>query len=64
MKNPYVTKKLILSLAFAVSIMVAGSACNSTKSVSEGANSTMTDTSVTPVDSTAMPVESIMVKQM
>ena len=48
-------KKLILSLAFAGSIMIAASACNSTKNVSDGADSTMTDsTMTTPVDTAAV----------
>jgi len=50
-------KKLILSLAFAGTIMIAASACNSTKSVSGGADSTMTDTAAMPVDTTAKPVD-------
>ena len=52
-------KKLILSLAFAGSIMIAASACNSTKSVSGGSDSTMTDSTVTPVDTTAVPVDTV-----
>jgi len=52
-------KKLILSLAFAGSIMIAASACNSTKSVSGSSDSTMTDSTVTPVDTTAVPVDTV-----
>ncbi|HMI05165.1 MAG TPA: hypothetical protein VK541_21945 [Pedobacter sp.] len=47
-------KKLILSLAFAGSIMIAASACNSTKNVSGTTDSTGTDTTMTtpPADTT------------
>jgi len=55
-------KKLILSLAFAGTVMVAASACNSTKNASDTTDSTTTDTSMMPVDTTAvdtsmMPVD-------
>ncbi|TDQ11687.1 coproporphyrinogen III oxidase [Pedobacter metabolipauper] len=58
-------KKLILSLAFAGSLMMATSACNSTKNVSDTTDSSTTDssmldtanrdTTVTPPDTTQMP---------
>lgn len=57
-------KKLILSLAFAGSIMIAASACNSTKNVSGSTDSTGTDTTMvppadttktTPADTAKMP---------
>ncbi|MFP5081635.1 coproporphyrinogen III oxidase [Pedobacter sp. JCM 36344] len=54
-------KKFILSLAFAASIMIAVSACSSTKSISEGADSTMTDTTGTPLDSTIMQVDTTII---
>ncbi|RZK91873.1 MAG: coproporphyrinogen III oxidase [Pedobacter sp.] len=53
-------KKLILSLAFAGSIMIAASACNSTKNVSDTTDSTMTDTTMTPVDTAAMDTTTTM----
>ena len=44
-------KKMILSLAFAGSFIMAVSACNSTKSASETTDSTTIDSTVTtPVD--------------
>jgi hypothetical protein len=43
-------KKLILSLAFAGSVIIATSACNSTKNVSGTSDSTSTDTTMKPVD--------------
>ena len=45
-------KKLILSLTFAGSIMIAVSACNSTKSVSDSTDSTTVDTTMMPADTT------------
>jgi hypothetical protein len=57
LKNPKIMKKLILSIAFAGTIMIGASACNSTKSVSGGADSTTTDTTATPVDTTAVPAD-------
>jgi hypothetical protein len=57
LKNPEIMKKLILSLAFAGSIMIAASACNSTKSVSGTSDSTMTDSTAVPVDTAAVPVD-------
>ncbi|MEJ7559400.1 MAG: coproporphyrinogen III oxidase [Pedobacter sp.] len=50
-------KKIILNLALAGTIMIAAASCNSTKSVSGGADSTMTDSTTTPVDTTAVPVD-------
>ena len=55
-------KKLILSLAFASAVMVAASACNSTKNASDNTDSVTADTSMMPIDSTAvdtsmMPVD-------
>lgn len=47
-------KKLILSLAFAGSLMMAVSACNSTKNVSGSADSTLTDTTMKPIDTARM----------
>jgi len=46
-------KKIILSLAFAGTLMIAASACNSTKNASETTDSTVVDstTMTTPVDS-------------
>ena len=44
-------KKMILSLAFAGSFILAVSACNSTKSASETSDSTTVDSTMsTPVD--------------
>ncbi|MHA4895665.1 coproporphyrinogen III oxidase [Pedobacter sp. PWIIR3] len=45
-------RKLVLSLAFAGSLMIAATACNSTKNVSENSDSTMKDSTVMPVDTT------------
>lgn len=45
-------KKLILSLVCAGSVMIAASACNSTKNVSGSSDSTRTDTTMKPVDTT------------
>ncbi|MES2457250.1 MAG: coproporphyrinogen III oxidase [Bacteroidota bacterium] len=51
-------KKLILSLAFAGSIMIAASACNSTKNVSDTTDSTAVDTAMVPIDTTkVVPVD-------
>lgn len=47
-------KKIILSVALAGFVMIAGSACNSTKNASDTADSTMMDTTMTPVDTTGM----------
>lgn len=52
-------KKLILSIAIAGSIMIGASACNSTKSVSGGADSTLTDSATMPVDTAAVPVDTM-----
>lgn len=64
-------KKLILSFAFAGAIMVASTACNSTKNASQttdsvGADTTMmpvdtavADTSMMPVDTTTLPPDTI-----
>ncbi len=46
-------KKLILSLAVAGAVSIAVSACNSTKNVSEDSDTTMMDTTMTPVDTTS-----------
>jgi len=43
-------KKLILSLAFAGSIAIATTACNSTKNVSGTSDSTTVDSTMMPVD--------------
>jgi len=47
-------KKLILSLAFGATIMVATSACNSSKNMAGSTDSTMTDSTTTtaPMDTT------------
>ena len=48
-------KKIILSLALAGSLMIAATACNSTKNVSNSTDSTTVDTTgtTTPADTTA-----------
>lgn len=48
-------KKLILSLAVAGTLTVAISACNSTKNVSDTADTTGADTTTMPVDTTRVP---------
>nr|WP_068890757.1 coproporphyrinogen III oxidase [Pedobacter panaciterrae] len=51
-------KKLILSLAFAGSVIIATSACNSTKNMSGTADSTAIDTTMKSVDtSKTMPAD-------
>ncbi len=51
-------KKLIFSLAFAGSLIIATSACNSTKNVSGTNDSTAIDTTIKPVDTNkAMPAD-------
>lgn len=45
-------KKLILSISFVGTLMIAASACNSTKNVSDTTDSTTVDTSMMPVDTT------------
>lgn len=48
-------KKLILSLAFAGTLIIAASACNSTKNMSGTSDSTRVDTSMsTPVDTSRL----------
>ncbi|MCD0490027.1 coproporphyrinogen III oxidase [Pedobacter sp. MC2016-14] len=48
-------KKIILSIAFAGTLMIAASACNSTKNASETSDSAVVDsTTVVPVDSTVV----------
>jgi len=47
-------KKIILSLAFAGSLMIATSACNSSKNMAGSSDSTMTDSTTTaPMDTTS-----------
>jgi hypothetical protein len=46
-------KKMILSLAIAGSLIIAASACNSTKNVSNSTDSTKVDSTTIPVDTTA-----------
>ncbi|WP_276091541.1 coproporphyrinogen III oxidase [Pedobacter sp. JY14-1] len=50
-------KKLILSLAFAGTILIGASACNSTKSVSGSTDSTAIDTTMAPTDTTTTPID-------
>lgn len=48
-------KKLILSLAFAGTLIIAASACNSTKNMSGTSDTTRVDTSMsTPVDTSRL----------
>ena len=61
-EKPQIMKKLILSLAFAGTIMIGASACNSTKSVSGTSDSTMTDSTTVPVDTAAVPVDTTTTK--
>ncbi|RDC58373.1 coproporphyrinogen III oxidase [Pedobacter chinensis] len=47
-------KKIILSLAFAGSLMIATSACNSSKNMAGSSDSTLTDSTTTaPMDTTS-----------
>ena len=52
-------KKIILNFAFAGCLMIAASACNSTKNASETTDSTVVDsTMTTPIDSTVVDTSS------
>ncbi|SES05640.1 hypothetical protein SAMN04488023_12844 [Pedobacter rhizosphaerae] len=45
-------KKIILSLAFAGSLMIATSACNSSKNMAGSSDSTKVDSTTAPLDTT------------
>lgn len=45
-------KKIILSLAFAGSLMIAASACNSSKNMAGSSDSTKMDSTTTPIADT------------